>query len=108
MWNGMKDPSDRKRFLQSFASDKEKALGWMATIEEHCANEEVHARSGKRGCQNASQALALKNLSIRDFKNIEEAMAFAQDRWGENIAEHGAEEEYPVMEDEKKRPLWKQ
>eukprot|EP00959_Pyramimonas_sp_CCMP1952_P230268 4814265-Pyramimonas_sp.AAC.1 len=48
MWNGVKDPSDRKRFLQSIASDEGKTLDWMATFEENCANEEVHARSSKR------------------------------------------------------------
>eukprot|EP00959_Pyramimonas_sp_CCMP1952_P107054 2237999-Pyramimonas_sp.AAC.1 len=79
MWSDMKDPTDRKNFLQSFASDKEKTLDWLTTFEENFTNEEVRTKSAKRGCQNASQALALKSLRITDLSTIEEAMQFAQD-----------------------------
>eukprot|EP00959_Pyramimonas_sp_CCMP1952_P098397 2056934-Pyramimonas_sp.AAC.1 len=45
----MKDPTDRKRFLQSFASAKEKTLDWLTTFEENCTGEEVHTKSAKMG-----------------------------------------------------------
>ena len=108
LWNGMKDPTDRKRFLQTFASDKDKTLDWLATFEENCTNEEVHTRSAKKGYRNVSQALALKDLTIKDFADIKEATAFVQEWWEENSEEHGTKEEFPIKEDAKDRPLWKQ
>ena len=108
MWNEMKAPDDRKRFLQTFQQDSGKTLQWVATFRETCTNSEEHQKSAKKGYCNVSQALALKNLRITDFANRQEAMDFVQEWWEENAEEFKTKEAFPVKEDGKKRDLFKQ
>ena len=108
MWNEMKAPGDRKRFLQTFQNDAEKSLQWVATFHESCTNSEVHEKSAVKGYVNVSQALAFKNLRLENFSGVKEAMDFVQDWWEENSEEYKTKEAFPVKEDPKKRDLWKQ
>ena len=108
MWNEMKAPDDRKRFLQTFQQDTGKTLQWVTTFRETCTNSEEHQKSAKKGYCNVSQALALKNLRLTDFANRQEAMDFVQEWWEENAEEFKTKEAFPVKEDAKKRDLFKQ
>ena len=108
MWNEMKAPDDRKRFLQTFQQDSGKTLQWVACFRETCTNSEEHQKSARKGYCNVSQALALKNLRLADFANRQEAMDFVHEWWEENAAEFGTKEAFPVREDAKKRDLFKQ
>ena len=108
MWNEMKSPDDRKRFLQTFQQDSGKTLQWVATFRETCTNSEEHQKSARKGYCNVSQALALKNLRLADFATRAEAMDFVHEWWEENAAEFGTKEAFPVREDAQKRDLFKQ